>query len=64
MLYRYRLDCLSRGYDTPLLNKLIFGKLKQALGGRLGLIVSGGAPLSPDVHDFLRACLGAHLVQG
>ena len=64
MFYRYKLEALSQGYDTPILNRLIFSKLKSALGGNLRLIVSGGAPLSPDVHDFLRACLGVHLVQG
>ena len=64
MFYRYKLEALSQGYETPILDKLVFSKFKTALGGNLRLIVSGGAPLSPDVHDFLRACFGVHLVQG
>jgi len=26
--------------------------------------ITGGAPLSPETHDFIRVCLGLTLVQG
>lgn len=31
---------------TPLFDRLVFSKVKERLGGRVKLIVSGGAPLA------------------
>lgn len=31
---------------TPLFDKLVFSKVKERLGGRVKIIVSGGAPLA------------------
>ncbi len=28
------------------------------------MMFSGGAPLSPETHDFIRVCIGAPLLQG
>lgn len=63
-LYRYRCAWLKRGFGTPILNRLVFSKLKQSLGGKIRLIIGGGAPLSPDVHEFIRTCLDVHVAQG
>lgn len=60
----YRTWWIKKGYDTPILNKILFGKIRNSLGGRLETIIAGGAPLCPDVHDFLRSTLGIHLAQG
>ena len=38
-----------------LADKLVFAKLKAALGGRLRWAVSGGAPLSRDIAEFFHA---------
>lgn len=62
--YKYRLKWLRRGHDTPIMNRLIFQKFKAAVGGRLRLLLSGGAPLAPDAHNFCRVCLGIKLLQG
>lgn len=62
--YKAKLSALRQGKDTPLWNKIIFKKFGAAVGGRLRLIVSGSAPLSPDVHDFLRVCFGVPVLQG
>lgn len=43
---------------------VIFSQVKQALGGRVRLIVSGGAPLSPDTHEFIKTCVCNTVVQG
>jgi len=64
LCYRYRLKWIKMGHDTPIMNKLIFKKFKAILGGRLRCLLSGGAPLAPDAHDFCRTCLGLTLLQG
>ncbi|KAG7205605.1 hypothetical protein KM043_007568 [Ampulex compressa] len=62
--YQYKLKWVKRGYDTPLLDKYIFGAARQVLGGRIRLILSGGAPLTPDTHMQVRLCLCVTLTQG
>jgi long-chain acyl-CoA synthetase len=47
----------------PLLNKLIASKIKQKLGGRLRIAVSGGAPLSADIAKVFIG-LGVPILQG
>ena len=43
---------------------LIFRKMKAALGGKVMAVFTGGAPLSPECHNFIRVCLGAKVLQG
>lgn len=38
-----------------LANRLVFQKIKQKMGGRLRIPISGGAPLSPDTLKFFEA---------
>ncbi|RTG84700.1 long-chain acyl-CoA synthetase [Schistosoma bovis] len=38
-----------------ILDTLFFKKLRQALGGRVCMIVTGGAPISPELFNFFRA---------
>ena len=47
----------------PLLDRLAAQRIRAALGGRLRLAVSGGAPLSPEITRFFIA-LGLNLLQG
>lgn len=47
-----------------LLDNLILPKVNSFLGSRVRLIVSGGAPLKPDVYDYLRAVITPNIVQG
>lgn len=62
--YEYKLKWTKRGYETPLFDKYIFGAAKQVLGGRVRLILSGGAPLSPDTHNQVKLCLCVTVTQG
>ena len=39
----------------PLADKVVFYKVKDKLGGRTRLMISGGAPLARHVEDFLKA---------
>jgi long-chain acyl-CoA synthetase len=41
----------------PLYDRLMMNKIKAVLGGRIKLIGTGSAPLSPDVLDFLQVRL-------
>uniref|UniRef100_A0A6B2KZY9 Long-chain-fatty-acid--CoA ligase n=1 Tax=Arcella intermedia TaxID=1963864 RepID=A0A6B2KZY9_9EUKA len=49
---------------SPLWDRFVFSKLTALLGGRVRLIVSGSAPLSPEVQNFLRICFCCKVVQG
>ncbi|KAL9644312.1 hypothetical protein ABK040_005773 [Willaertia magna] len=62
--FSYKLNALYAGRETPLWNLLVFKKFKQLTGGRLALILSGGAALSKDTHEFLRVCLSCCVIQG
>lgn len=46
-------------------NRTSFMKqIRQKLGGRLRFILSGSAPVSPDVMDFMRICFSARVFEG
>ncbi|MFS7925019.1 putative long-chain-fatty-acid--CoA ligase [Helianthus anomalus] len=66
--YSYKLRNMSRGYKhdeaAPRFDKIIFNKVKEGLGGKLRLILSGAAPLSASVETFLRVVTCAHVLQG
>lgn len=34
------------------------------MGGRVRIIMSGGAPLSPDTHEQIKICLCVDVIQG
>merc|ERR1712004_858160 len=44
---QYKMKWQDRGFDTPLLNKTWVRKIRYFVGGRVRLMLSGGAPLSP-----------------
>ncbi|KAL5167996.1 Long chain acyl-CoA synthetase 4 [Glycine soja] len=49
---------LRHGEASPLLDKIVFDKVKQGLGGRVRLILSGAAPLSAHVEGLTETCAG------
>jgi long-chain acyl-CoA synthetase len=57
-----RLSLSDRMLD-PLLDKLVRNKVRARFGGRLKAMVSGGAPLNPEIGGFFLA-LGVELLQG
>merc|ERR1712025_1567859 len=61
---RYRDHWVRNGYDTPIMNKLIFGNFKQLLGGQVKVMLSGGAPLAEEAHSFIRTALCLKLHHG
>jgi len=62
--FDYKFHYLKRGKSTPLCDKLVFGKIRALLGGKIRMILTGGAPLSSETHDFIRTCLSPVVVQG
>ena len=61
---KYSNTWMNRGYSTPILARLLFNKVREATGGNLRIVVSGGAPLSEVTQQFLRSVLGVKILQG
>ncbi|XP_030754565.1 long-chain-fatty-acid--CoA ligase 3 isoform X2 [Sitophilus oryzae] len=62
--FDYKTKWRRRGYRTPLIDRSVFGPIRQLLGGHLRLIISGGAPLSPSTHELINNCLCITIMQG
>ena len=62
--FNYKKTAFENGEATPILDRLIFRAVKSILGGRVRYVVTGGAPLSPETHNFIRTCMGMPLLQG
>ncbi|XP_048758754.1 long-chain-fatty-acid--CoA ligase 5-like isoform X2 [Ostrea edulis] len=45
-------------------DKVVFKKIQASLGGKVKLITTGSAPLSPKVLHFLRCCVGCPIIEG
>ncbi|KAK1788096.1 hypothetical protein P4O66_015957 [Electrophorus voltai] len=54
--YRYKLQQVACGADTPICNKLLFKHVSMLLGGSVRLMLCGGAPLSADTQRFINIC--------
>ena len=52
------------GHSAPLLDKLIFSKTKDVLGGNMRLMLSGGAPLNADTQLFMNVVFSVPIGQG
>jgi len=63
-LVQYKLMWQAKGFDTTLLDRTLFKKIRNTLGGDVRFILSGGAPLSTDTQMVCSACLCAPIVQG
>lgn len=63
--YNAKKQALLNGKNpSPMWDRLVFNKIKDRLGGRVRLIVSGASPLSPDVLEFLKICFGGRIIEG
>ncbi|NXN20026.1 ACSL5 ligase, partial [Indicator maculatus] len=45
-------------------DQLVFKKVQKTMGGRVRIMVTGAAPISPSVLTFLRATLGCQIFEG
>lgn len=62
--YQYKSKWVARGFQTPILDKILFKKIARLLGGRIRSVMSGGAPLAPDTHEQIQLCLCVDMIQG
>jgi long-chain acyl-CoA synthetase len=51
-------------YKHRVYDRFIFNKTREALGGRCRLMISGSAPLLPEVQNFLKVTMCAPLCEG
>lgn len=49
---------------ATLLDEIVFKKIRQGLGGRIRLMVTGSAPVAPEVLEFSRAVIGCLVLEG
>lgn len=63
-LFEYKNFWVSRGFRTPLLDALFLKKFSAIVGGRLEILLTGGAPLSADTQKVIRAALNVTFSQG
>jgi len=54
----------GKGVHHPLWDRLIFNKVKMALGGRVQIMLTGSAPIAKEVLNFLRVCFSCYVVEG
>ena len=54
----------SGSFKHRVYDRIFFAKTKEALGGRCRLMVSGSAPLLPEVQNFLKVVMCAPLLEG
>ncbi|MCE5316172.1 MAG: long-chain fatty acid--CoA ligase [Parachlamydia sp.] len=56
-------DNLFKHLVHPLVDKLVYSTLRNALGGSLRIVVSGGAPLNPHLNHFYQE-IGINIAEG
>ncbi|KAI8643178.1 hypothetical protein BD408DRAFT_365393 [Parasitella parasitica] len=54
----------GKGYTHPFWDRLMFNKVKSALGGHVRIMVTGSAPIGKDVMQFLRVALCCDIREG
>ncbi|KAJ3415825.1 Long-chain-fatty-acid--CoA ligase 5 [Chytridiales sp. JEL 0842] len=66
MAYNSKLRDLRNGIcsrDT-IWDKLVFSKIQARLGGNVRLMITGAAPISADILEFLRVVMGCQVLEG
>ncbi|KAK2143648.1 hypothetical protein LSH36_824g03044 [Paralvinella palmiformis] len=62
--YSYKKKQMLNGFQTRMLDKIIFKRICRLLGGRIRMLLSGGAPLSADTQQFMNICFCCPIGQG
>ncbi|KAI5615309.1 acyl-CoA synthetase long-chain family member 3b, partial [Silurus asotus] len=64
LAYNYKMEQITKGYSTPLCDRLVFKKVRSLLGGNTRVLLSGGAPLSAATQRFMNICFCCPVGQG
>ncbi|CAJ0950652.1 unnamed protein product [Ranitomeya imitator] len=64
LAYNYKMKQIMRGYSTPLCDRIVFRKVRKLLGGKMRVLLSGGAPLSAATQRFMNICFCCPVGQG
>ncbi|XP_062832644.1 fatty acid CoA ligase Acsl3 [Anolis carolinensis] len=64
LAYNYKMEQISKGYSTPLCDSLVFRKVRTLLGGKIRVLLCGGAPLSAATQRFMNICFCCPVGQG
>lgn len=64
--YKSKLSYLQKGQGSThaLWDRVVFGKIKEKLGGRVKIMLTGSAPLSGDVLNFFRIVFCTTFIEG
>ncbi|XP_075057950.1 fatty acid CoA ligase Acsl3 isoform X2 [Mixophyes fleayi] len=62
--YNYKMKQISKGSTTPLCDRIVFCKVRKLLGGKMRVLLSGGAPLSAATQRFMNICFCCPVGQG
>uniref|UniRef100_A0A0N4ZRR9 long-chain-fatty-acid--CoA ligase n=1 Tax=Parastrongyloides trichosuri TaxID=131310 RepID=A0A0N4ZRR9_PARTI len=57
MCYDRKIQKFKIGRNTPIIDRIIFKKIKNILGGNAKLIFTGGSAVDEDTHKFVSTCL-------
>ncbi|KAI8990962.1 hypothetical protein BDF20DRAFT_903877 [Mycotypha africana] len=64
MAYNAKKANLDNSVHHWLYDRLVFKAIREKLGGRIRFIISGSAPIAPEVLEFLKICLSATVHEG
>lgn len=64
LAYNYKMEQITKGYNTPLCDSLVFKRVRALLGGNMRVLLSGGAPLSAATQRFMNICMCCPVGQG
>uniref|UniRef100_A0A098LXI3 long-chain-fatty-acid--CoA ligase n=1 Tax=Hypsiglena sp. JMG-2014 TaxID=1550645 RepID=A0A098LXI3_9SAUR len=64
LAYNYKMEQISKGSSTPVCDSLVFRKVRMLLGGKIRVLLCGGAPLSAATQRFMNICFCCPVGQG
>jgi len=54
----------GQGWNHKVYDNIVFGKIRAFLGGKVRIMLTGSAPISGDVLDFLKVVFSCPLCEG
>lgn len=54
----------GEGFTHRVYDSLVFNKMAAIIGGNVRIMITGSAPINPDVLDFLKIAFCAEIVEG